>query len=107
MLAQGRAVESTVCRGGVVSLTEHDGRAFPRSEGTSGGNGNGQCGQAGGAGAHELTDVCSRPRRRALNFIGLGRETKIDRSKALAFVFAVGDRAGVAPERSQRSDREA
>jgi hypothetical protein len=100
-------MESTVCRGGVVSLTEPDGRAFPHSEGTGGRNDNGQCGQAGGAGAHELTDVCSRPRRRALNFIGLARVTKARGSTALAFVFAVGARAGAAPERRQRSDREA
>jgi hypothetical protein len=83
-------MESTVCRGGVVSLTKPDGRAFPHSEGTSGRNDSGQCGQAGGAGAHELTDVCSRPRRRALNFIELVRVTKARGSEALAFVFAVG-----------------
>ena len=89
MLAEGRAVESTVCRRGVVSLTELDGRAFPHNEGASGRNDSGQCGQAGGAGANELTDVCSCPRRRALNFIELARVTKARGSKALAFVFAV------------------
>ena len=77
-----------------MSLTKPDGRAFPHSEGTGGRNDSEQCGQAGGAGAHELTDVCSRPHRRALNFIGLGRETKDRGSKALAFVFAVGERCG-------------
>ena len=84
-----------------------DGRAFPCSEGTSGRNYRGQCGRAGGAGAHGLTDVCSRPRRRALNFIELARVTKVRGSKAPAFVLAVGDLAGAAPERRQRSDREA
>jgi hypothetical protein len=86
-------VESTVCRRGVVSLTARRPR-LPPNECKSGRNDNGQCGQAGGAGAHELTDVCSRPHRRALNFIGLGRETKDRGSKALAFVFAVGERCG-------------
>ena len=90
VLAEGRVVESTVCRRGVVSLTEPDGRAFFCSEAASGWNICGPSGQAGGAGAHELTDVCSRPRRRALNFIALDRVTEARNSKLLAFVFAVG-----------------
>ena len=90
VLAEGRAMESTVWRGGVVSLTKPDGRAFRPSEGKSGRNDSGQCGQAGGAGANELTDVCSRPRMRALNFNELVRVAKARCSKALAFVFAVG-----------------
>jgi hypothetical protein len=69
-------VESMVCRGGVVSLTKNGGHAFPRSEGTGDRNDSGQCGQAGGAGAHELTDICSRPRRRALSFVLLVREPR-------------------------------
>ena len=100
-------MESTVCRGGVVSLTKLDGRALPRSEGTRDRNDNMRCGQAGVAGAHELTDVCSRPRRRALNFIELARVTKPRGSEALAFVPAVDAWSGAVPERCQRSDREA
>ncbi len=73
-----------------MSLIEHAGRAFPTAKAQAARNDNVQCGQAGGAGAHELTDVCSRPRRRALNFIALARVTKARGSKALAFVLAVG-----------------
>jgi len=100
-------VESTVGRGGVVELTLRDGRAFPHDEVASGWSNHQPSGQAGGAGAHGLINICLRPRRRALNLNGLGRVTKSRGSTALAFVFAVGATSGAAPERPLRSDREA